>query len=99
MEITWKACLIGFAVLLSAAGTATAQTTGQGYAIAGRGMYANLFSSGPVTQFGGGGEAPRINRDGHGGIGSWYHDRTTITDLSGPADHGCVVSAVVVRMI
>jgi hypothetical protein len=67
MEITWTRHVIGFAGLLVAAGTATAQTTAQGYAVAGRGMYANRFSSGPVTQFGGGAEALIQKRFGIGG--------------------------------
>ncbi len=62
-----KNCLIGIAAVLSLlrAGSAHAQTTGQGSLAFGIGRYSNGYSGGRVAQFGGGGEAI-----GHGvGIG------------------------------
>ena len=63
----WKRGLIGIALLMLSAGVSNAQTTGQGYFVGGAGLYSNGFSSGPVVQFGGGGEALIQDRIGIGG--------------------------------
>jgi hypothetical protein len=62
-----KPFLIGLAGLMLSAGASDAQTTGQGTFVGGAGAYSNGFSSGPVLQIGGGGEALIQNRFGIGG--------------------------------
>jgi hypothetical protein len=62
-----KPLVIGLAGLMLSAGASSAQTTGQGTFIGGAGAYSNGFSSGPVLQVGGGGEALIQNRFGIGG--------------------------------
>jgi hypothetical protein len=62
-----KPLLIGLAGLMLSAGASNAQTTGQGTFIAGAGVVSNSFSSAPVLQVGGGGEALIQNRFGIGG--------------------------------
>jgi hypothetical protein len=66
-RMAWKRGLIGLAGLMLSAGVASAQTIGQGYVVTGVGLYSNGVSSGPVVQFGGGGEALVQNRLGIGG--------------------------------
>jgi hypothetical protein len=62
-----KPLLIGLAGLMLSAGASYAQTTGQGTFVGGAGAYSNGFSSGPVLQIGGGGQALIRNRFGIGG--------------------------------
>jgi hypothetical protein len=54
-------------VALAMIRVAHAQTTGDGTVVFGTGAYSNGFSSGPVMQFGGGGEAVSDHRIGVGG--------------------------------
>jgi hypothetical protein len=62
-----KICFFVIAAFTLLAGVSNAQTTGQGYVAGGAGTYSNGFSSGPVIQLGGGGEALIQNRAGIGG--------------------------------
>jgi hypothetical protein len=82
-RMAWTCGLIGIAGLMLSAGVTSAQTTGLGYVVAGVGLYSNGFSSGPVVQFGGGGEALIQNRLGFGGeLGLAYGGGDVLAALS-----------------
>jgi hypothetical protein len=82
-RMAWKRGLIGMAGLMLSAGVANAQTIGQGYVVAGAGLYSNGVSLGEVVQFGGGGEALIENRLGIGGeLGLAYGGGDVLAALS-----------------